>query len=155
MRQKTYVPRGVERAGFLCLLLMPYEWGVSFFLCSQHVPFEFSMGSHQVLNMFCMFPICSPSVFPIAPRFNPICFAQSSPLLIYIAWPKESALHLSKEFSILVSLHSFDKKIKSQRTNQIGSSPKINKIAVVRHPQLINMKQNKYPYMKTRVIVSV
>jgi len=24
----------------------------SFFLCSQHVPFKFSMGSHQVLNVF-------------------------------------------------------------------------------------------------------
>ncbi len=61
----------------------------SFFLCSQHVPFKFSMNSHHV-----------PNVFPIAPRFNPICFAQSPPLLTYIVGPKEEALHLSIESSI-------------------------------------------------------
>jgi hypothetical protein len=27
-----------------------------------------------------MFPVCSPRVFSIAPRFSPICFAQSPPL---------------------------------------------------------------------------
>jgi hypothetical protein len=55
----------------------------SFFLCSQDVLF----CSLQVPNGF---PICSlsfqcfsPRVFPIAPRFNPICFAQSPPLLTY------------------------------------------------------------------------
>jgi hypothetical protein len=30
------------------------------------------------------FPLCSSRVFPIAPCFNPICFAQSPPLLTYI-----------------------------------------------------------------------
>jgi hypothetical protein len=34
------------------------------------------------------FPLCSPRVFPIAPGFNPICFAQSPPLLTYIGGPK-------------------------------------------------------------------
>jgi hypothetical protein len=29
-----------------------------------------------------------PRVFPKAPRFNPICFAQSPPLLTYIGEPK-------------------------------------------------------------------
>jgi hypothetical protein len=45
--------------------------------------------------------MCSPRVFPIAPRFNPICFAQSPPLLTYIGGPKPEALHLSMESSIL------------------------------------------------------
>jgi hypothetical protein len=35
------------------------------FLCSQHVPFNFPMGSHQVPNMLPRFPMCSPSVFSI------------------------------------------------------------------------------------------
>ena len=50
----------------------------------------------------------SPWVFSIAPYFNPICFAQSPPLLTYIGGPKEEALHLSIESSIFVSLHSFN-----------------------------------------------
>ncbi len=45
-------------------------------------------GSYQVPNMFHRFPMCSPMVFPIAPHFNPICFAQSPPLLTYIGGPK-------------------------------------------------------------------
>jgi len=56
----------------------------SFFLCSQHVPFKFSMGSHQVSNMPPRFSMRFPSVFPIASCFNPICFARSPPLLTYI-----------------------------------------------------------------------
>ncbi len=62
----------------------------SFFLCSNR------------------FAMCSPWVFPIAPCFNPICFAQSPPLLTYIGGPKGEALHLSIESSIFVSLHSFN-----------------------------------------------
>jgi hypothetical protein len=42
-----------------------------------NVPFKFPMDSHQVPNMFPRFLMCSSRVFPIAPRFNPICFAQS------------------------------------------------------------------------------
>jgi hypothetical protein len=53
------------------------------------------------------FPICSPRVFLIAPRFNLICFAQSPLLLTYIGRPKGEALHLSIESSLLGSLHSF------------------------------------------------
>jgi len=62
----------------------------SFFLCSNR------------------FPMCSSWVFPIAPCFNPICFAQSPPLLTYINGPKDEALHLSIESSIFVKLHSFN-----------------------------------------------
>ncbi len=62
----------------------------SFFLCSNR------------------FPMCSPWVFLIAPCFNPICFAQSPPLLTYICGPKGEALHLSIESSIFGSLHSFN-----------------------------------------------
>ncbi len=53
------------------------------FLCSQHVPFKFPVGSHQVPNILPRFPMCSTSVFPIAPRFNPICFAQSPPHILF------------------------------------------------------------------------
>jgi hypothetical protein len=59
----------------------------SFLICSQHVPFTFPMGSHQVLNIFHKFPMCSSRVFPIAIHFNPIYFAQSPPLLTYIDGP--------------------------------------------------------------------
>jgi hypothetical protein len=52
--------------------------------------------------------MCSPRVFPIAPRLNRICFAQSPPLLTYMAGPEEVALHLSIESSILGSLHGFN-----------------------------------------------
>jgi hypothetical protein len=45
----------------------------------------FSTCSLQVLNGF---PMYSPKVFSIAPDFNPICFAQSPPLLTYIAGAK-------------------------------------------------------------------
>ncbi len=41
----------------------------------------------------------SPWVFSIAPCFNPICFAQSPPLLTYIGGRKGEALHLSIESS--------------------------------------------------------
>ncbi len=53
------------------------------FLCSQHVPCKFPVGSHQVSNMLPRFPMCFPRVFPIAPRFNPICFAQSPPHILF------------------------------------------------------------------------
>jgi hypothetical protein len=65
-------------------------WGggvFSFFLCSQHVSFKF--------------PMCSPRVFPIAPRLNPLCFAQSPLPFTYIGGPKGEVLHLSIESSIL------------------------------------------------------
>jgi hypothetical protein len=32
--------------------------------------------------------MCSLRVFQVAPRFNPICFVQSPPLLTYIGGPK-------------------------------------------------------------------
>jgi hypothetical protein len=52
-----------------------------------------------------MFPMCSPGLFTIAPHFNPICFAQSPPLLTYIGGTKGEAIHLSIESSILGSFH--------------------------------------------------
>jgi hypothetical protein len=59
------------------------------------------MGSHRVLNMFPKFPMCFPRVFPIAPHFIPICFAQNPPLLTYIGQPKGEALYLLIKSSIL------------------------------------------------------
>jgi hypothetical protein len=52
--------------------------------------------------------MCSPRVFPIVPQFNPICFAQSPPLLTYLGGPKGEAVHLSIKSSILGSLHGFN-----------------------------------------------
>ncbi len=63
--------------------------------------FLFPTCSHQVPNVF-------PKVVPIAPCFNPICFAQSPPPLMYIAGPKHEALHLFIEAFILGNLHSFN-----------------------------------------------
>ncbi len=73
----------------------------SFFLCSQHVLFKFPMDSIR-------FPMCSSKVFPIAPPLNPICFAQSPPLLTYMGGPNGEALHLSIESFILGNLDSFN-----------------------------------------------
>jgi len=75
-------------------------WGEDFFsfsLCSLYVRFKFSMSSHEVLNMFPKFSICSPRVFP---RVS-LCFAQSPHFLTYIGGQKGEALHLSIESSIL------------------------------------------------------
>ncbi len=119
----------------LILFFKASGWGEDFFsfsLCSQHVPFKLPMGSYQVPNMF--------PRFPIAPRFNPICFAQSPPILTYIGGPKGEALHLSIESSILGSLHSFNSFL--WWANQIDSLQK-TKVGLVRHPQLIDIKQNK------------
>jgi hypothetical protein len=78
--------------------------------------FSFKFGGYifsfsLVPNMFPMgflgsgrFLMCSPKVFPLAPSFNPICFAQSPPLLTYIGGPKGESLHLSIESSILWSI---------------------------------------------------
>jgi hypothetical protein len=71
------------------------------------------------------FPICSPRVSPTAPRFNPICFAQSPPLLTYIGGQKGEALHLSREFLFLGRLCSFNFFL--QWGNQIGSLQKKKK----------------------------
>ncbi len=49
-----------------------------------------------------------PSLFPIAPGFNPICFAQSPPLLTYLAGPKGQVFPPPTESSILESIHSFN-----------------------------------------------
>jgi hypothetical protein len=86
-------------------------------MCSPWVYFKFwgaGGGGGERGNFFSfflcsnMFPMCSPWVFPIAPCFNPICFAQSPPLLTYIGAPKGEALHLSIESLIFVSFHSFN-----------------------------------------------
>ncbi len=110
--------------------------------CSQYVPFKFPVNSHQVPNTFPRFSMCSPRVFPITPCFNPICSAQSPPLLTYIGGPKGKALHLFIESSILGSLHSFN--FFWRWASQIGSLQPKEKVGLARHPQLINMKQNKY-----------
>jgi hypothetical protein len=105
------------------------------------VPDMFPLSSQWVIDMFPKFPMCSPKVFAITPHFNPICFAQSPPLLTYIGGPKGKALHLSIESSILGSLHSF---FAMGQSNWFIATKK--KVGFVKHPPLINMKQViKYP----------
>ncbi len=61
---------------------------------------------------FCSFLFCShqvPNMFPIITlHFNPFCFAQSPPLLTYIAGPKGETHYLSIESFTLGRLHSFN-----------------------------------------------
>jgi hypothetical protein len=85
--------------------------------------------------------MCSPRLLPIAPRFNPLCFAHSPPLLAYIAGPKGEALHYSIEISILGSLHRF-KFFAMSQSNWLFAKNKL-KVELVRDPILINMKQNR------------
>jgi hypothetical protein len=59
--------------------------------------------------MFPKFSMCFPRVFPIAPGFHPLCFAQSPPLLTYVVGgPKGRPLHFSINSSILGSLHGLN-----------------------------------------------
>jgi len=96
----------------LDFFLLSFELGGGFFfhysfvpnmlpLCYFQVPNGLPLCYFQVPNMFPKFPMCSPRVIPIAPHFNPICFAQSPPLLTFIAGPKGEALQLSIESCIL------------------------------------------------------
>jgi hypothetical protein len=80
-----------QRGGLCCFFCCFFIFFIFplFPTCSLYVPFKFSTGSLKF-----------PRVFPIAPCFNPMCFAQSPPLLAYIAGPKGEALHLSIESSI-------------------------------------------------------
>jgi hypothetical protein len=86
--------------------------------------------------------MCSPRVFPIAPHFNHICFAESPPLLTY-----RKAGHSIFPLKLLYrgSLHSFNFFFLLW-ANQIGSLQK-KKSWPCDTPQLINMEQNKYPQL--------
>ncbi len=79
---------------------------------SRNYGFHMFLSSSQWVSI--TFSICSlgsldvpPRVFPIAPRFNPICFAQRPPLLTYIAGLKGKALHLSIGYSIFGEVSQF------------------------------------------------
>jgi hypothetical protein len=108
---------------------------------SLHVP----NGVHHVPKMFYMSPMCSPKVFPITPRFNPICFAQSPPLLTYIGGPKGVAPSFHRifyfgeppQFQLFFAM--------GQSNCLIAPKKKKKTVGLVRHPQLINMKQDTYP----------
>jgi hypothetical protein len=59
------------------------------------VPFKFSIGSHQVPNVFL-------NMSSIAPHFCPICFGKCCPPFTYISGPK-GTLYVKVEHSILGS----------------------------------------------------
>ncbi len=74
------------------------EGGGRIFIKKSFVPTMFPSSSQCVPIRF---PMCSPRVFPIAPRYNPICFAQSPPIFTYIGGPNGKAILLSIESSSL------------------------------------------------------
>ncbi len=83
--------------------------------------------------------MCSPRMFSIALRFNLICFAVSPPLRTCTCGPKGEALHLfyfgePPQFQLFFCNGPI--KLAHCRKQKVG---------VVRHPQLINLKHNKYP----------
>ncbi len=108
----------------------------SFFLCSQHVPFMFpSMGSHQVPNVF-------PNGVPNSTSLSSHMFYPKpsfSQLYRWAKWRATPSFH--KIFYFGETFHSFN--LFLQWANQNNSLQK-KKVGLVRHPQLINMKQNKY-----------
>jgi hypothetical protein len=57
--------------------IAPHCWRdfFSFFPGSQHVPFKFPMDSHQALNGFPKFPLCSPTWSPKHLTFIPYALA--------------------------------------------------------------------------------
>ncbi len=92
----------------------------------------FLSSSHQVPHMSPRFPMRSPRVFPIAPCFNPICFAQSPLLLTYIGGQKGEAFHLSRESLILGSLHSFNFFFAMGQSNWLIEKKKKKRVGIVR-----------------------
>jgi hypothetical protein len=96
----------------MCLKCLDFFFLLSFGGKGGKTFFHFSF----VLNMFppssqwvpIRFPMWSQRVFPLAPCFNPICFAQSPPLLTYIGGPKEETPHLSVKSFILEDPNSFN-----------------------------------------------
>jgi len=67
-----------------------------------------------------------------------MCFAQSPPLLTYIAGPMGEALHLSLESSIWGASIVSTFFVMSQ-SNWLIAKEKNKKVGLVRHPQLINI----------------
>ncbi len=82
----------------------------SFFLCSQHVPFKFPMGSHQVpirfiicsLGSQCVPQRCSQKDLALIPYVLPKVLPSLSQLY---SWDEREAFHFSIESFILGSLH--------------------------------------------------
>jgi hypothetical protein len=101
-----------------------------FFLCSQHVPFKFPMGSLRV--------------FPIAPFFNPICFAQKSYPSHLHRWAQEWGIPSFHRIfylggvSLVSTIFFWDGLIKLTHCKK-----KKKELDLWVNPQLINMKQNK------------
>jgi hypothetical protein len=89
---------------FTKILRLLYFLKIPVFSLFQNVPFKLSVGSHQVSNLF---PLCSPRVFLIAPGFNPICFAQSPPLLTHIVGPRGRHFIFPLKLLFWVSLYRF------------------------------------------------
>jgi len=132
-KKKTHYPKPNGKAHHALKVL----WFFSLFSL-------FPTGSFQVFNMFSRFSMCSTRVFPIAPLFNPICFAQSPPILTYIAGPKGQALHFSIESSIFLVASMGSTFLFAMGQSSWLTANKIE-LGLMRHPQLINMKQTKYP----------
>ncbi len=120
-------PRGRLSMHSKCLVFFsPFKlWvrgrGRGDFFQFSFVPNMFPSSSQWVFIMFPTFPMCSSKMFPIARPLNPICFAQSPPLLTYICGPNGEPLHLSIKSSILGSLDSFN--LFLQWANQNGLLP--------------------------------
>ncbi len=76
----------------LFFFLLSFGLGGEGFFC-----FIFPLFPTCPLQVPNMFPMCFPRVFPIAPGFNPRCFAQSPPLLTCIDGPKGEAIYHSIE----------------------------------------------------------
>jgi hypothetical protein len=79
-----------------CLAFFPYKfWGLGFhiYLVPKMfpVPFKFSMGSHQIPNVFL-------NMFSIAPHFCPICFGKCCPPFTYIGGHKGNSICQSRTF---------------------------------------------------------
>jgi len=107
-------------------------------------------GGRGFFFFFPLFPTCSlqvPSGFPIAPHFNPMCFAQSSPLLTYIVG-RHSIFPQNLLFwgAFIVSTFFCDGPMKSAHCKK--------KNWTCEAPQLINMKQHKYPPEYSVIVIS-
>jgi len=77
----SFLGRGREGKGFFFI----FPW---FPMCSHYVPFNFSMGFHQVLNMFLKFSICSPTCPPRHLSFIPYALANVVLLSPILCGPK-------------------------------------------------------------------
>jgi hypothetical protein len=97
----------------------------SFFLLSPLCSLQVSNGFPSIFIVFL-------KVFPVAPRFNPICFAQSRPLLTHIGGPIEEGS--APSFHRIFHVGGASIVSRFGKSNWLIAKKTKKKVGLVRHP---------------------